>query len=60
MTLDDAKLVNAEDGQGKRLAAQTVGASGNATTSVKLEILSVYDGATPAVAVAEVEFFTKP
>ncbi|MEZ0240436.1 MAG: hypothetical protein ACAH65_06530, partial [Chloroflexota bacterium] len=60
VTLDDATLVNAENGQGKRLAAQTVGVSGNGTTSVKLEILSVYDGTTPAVAVAEVEFFTKP
>ena len=58
-TLDDATLVNGEDGK-KRIAAQRVDVPATATTTVNVEILSVYEGTKPAVAVAEVEFFTKP
>jgi hypothetical protein len=58
-TLEDATLVNGDDGN-KRIAAQTVDVSGDATTFVKIEIVSVYEGTRPAVAVAEVEVFAKP
>lgn len=60
--LADASLVDPAPGQGtgKVLAYQTFNTNAREVTAVTVEVRSLYQGARPAVAIAEIEFFTKP
>jgi len=62
VTLKDVSLVDPEPGQGtgKVLSNETFNTNARAITGVRVEVLSVYRGTSNAVAIAEIEFFTKP
>jgi hypothetical protein len=59
--LAEASLVDPAPGQGtgKVLAYQTFNTNAHDITAVHVDVLSVYPGLRPAVAIAEIEFFTK-
>ena len=62
MTLKDAALVDPQPGQGtgKVLANQSFTTNARDVSGVRVDVNSVYPGKRDAVAIAEIEFFTKP
>jgi hypothetical protein len=59
--LVEASLVDDPSGRGpKILANQQFSTSARDVTNVTVEVRSVYRGTRPAVAIAEIQFFTKP
>jgi hypothetical protein len=62
VTLKEASLVDPAPGPGtgKVLSNETFNTSAKDVTGVRVEVMSVYPGSRPAVAIGEIEFFTKP
>jgi hypothetical protein len=62
VTLKEASLVDPAPGQGtgKVLSNETFNTSAKDVTGIRVEVMSVYPGSRPTVAIAEIEFFTKP
>ncbi len=62
VTLKDAALVDPQPGQGtgKVLANESFTTNARDVSGVRVDVNSVYPGKRDAVAIAEIEFFTKP